>query len=153
VTNRALASKYIEQHDSGRMGHCSPFNGLERLAIIEFGKWLDEIQTHPPERHGPCPLCGAEVYLGHPHMCSGALTESERLRADLDWIARMGVSIKTLPDGTRYVSDDLGRAGAVYVCPKCGKPGIQSAMTRDRKSGRVTDQCTNCAEAQRTASL
>lgn len=48
-----------------------------------------------------------------------------QLRADLAWIARMGVSIKALPDGTRYVADEMNRA-AVEPRAHLPPPGYQS---------------------------
>lgn len=52
------------------------------------------------------------------------LARLSALQADLDWIARMGVSIKTMPGGQRYVADELKRSTDETSYPRAPRANV-----------------------------
>lgn len=89
------------------------------------------------DKMGCCKVCDGEIPDGHTDYCDIWKMENDRnrLQADLDWIARMGVSIKTLPDGQRAVVDELrasDETSALEVCVSVNVDGTGNWFPAER---------------------
>src|SRR5690606_27934210 len=95
-------------------------SGQWRLVLVAENRDVWALMASPQrlEVRGPC------------HRC-------ERLQADLEWIARMGISIQTLSDGSRAVIDETLRAShePPAECQQCD----ELICERDRAQDALQD--------------